>query len=89
MKSKRLAVIAASLKCTDEVKVVLRGTPRSWTLRTRGNAVFWVCRRERRRKERRPHYPDQAQAEEREEKMQLNWDRGNTIFTSSAKKKAK
>ncbi len=36
----------------------------------------------------RSTFPAQAQAEEREERKRLNWDRGNTIFTSSAKRKA-
>ncbi len=31
MKNNLLATIAASLQCTDEVKVVSRGTARSWT----------------------------------------------------------
>ncbi len=34
------------------------------------------------------HSAAQAQAEEREERRRLDWDRGNTIFTSSAKRKA-
>ncbi len=29
----------------------------------------------------RSHSPAQAQAEEREERRRLDWDRGNTIFT--------
>ncbi len=36
----------------------------------------------------RSHFPAQSQAEEREERRRLDWDRGNTIFTSSAKRKA-
>ncbi len=36
----------------------------------------------------RSHSIVQAQAEEREESRRLDWDRGNTIFTSSAKRKA-
>ncbi len=32
----------------------------------------------------RPHFPAQAQAEESENGRWLDWDRGNTIFTSSA-----
>ncbi len=32
----------------------------------------------------RSHFPAPAQTEEREERMRFNWDRGNTIFTSSA-----
>ncbi len=36
----------------------------------------------------RSHSPAQAQAEESEERRRLDWDRGNTIFTSSAKRKA-
>ncbi len=35
----------------------------------------------------RSHFPAQAQAEESEERRRLDWDRGNTIFTSSAKDK--
>ncbi len=31
MNSNRIAVFAASMQCTDEVKVVSRGTPRSQT----------------------------------------------------------
>ncbi len=40
MTSNRLAVIAASLQCTDEVKVVSRGTPRSRTSVTWG--IWWL-----------------------------------------------
>ncbi len=36
----------------------------------------------------RSHFPAQLQAEESEERRLLDWDRGNTIFTSSAKSKA-
>ncbi len=36
----------------------------------------------------RSHFPAQAQAEERKERRRLDWDRGNTIFKSSAKRKA-
>ncbi len=35
----------------------------------------------------RSHFPAQAQAEESEERKRLDWERGNTIFTSSAKDK--
>ncbi len=37
---------------------------------------------------RNSHFPTQAHAEESEEGRWLDWDRGNTIFTSSAKWKA-
>ncbi len=36
----------------------------------------------------RSHFPAQPQAEERKERRRLDWDRGNTIFTSPAKRKA-
>ncbi len=37
----------------------------------------------------RSNFSSQAQAEESEDRRRLVWDRGNTIFTSSAKRKAK
>ncbi len=36
----------------------------------------------------RSHFSAQAQAEESEDRRRLDWDRGYTIFTSSAKRKA-
>ncbi len=41
MKSNRLAVFASSLQCTDEVKGVLKGTPRSRTSVTWG--IWWLA----------------------------------------------
>ncbi len=37
----------------------------------------------------RSHFSAQAQAEEREDRRQVDWDRGYTIFTSSAKKESR
>ncbi len=86
MKSTRLAVFAASLQRTDELKNLARG-------------IWWfgACRRERRRKAvkhehllgliGRSHFPAQAQAEESQGRRRLDFDRGNTIFTSSVKRK--
>ncbi len=36
----------------------------------------------------RSHFPVQAQVEEREDRRRLDWDRGNTIFTSFTKREA-
>ncbi len=36
----------------------------------------------------RSHFPAYAQAEEREERRLLDWDCGNTMFTSFAKKES-
>ncbi len=36
----------------------------------------------------RSHFPTQTQEKESEERRWHDWDRGNTIFTSSAKRKA-
>ncbi len=36
----------------------------------------------------RSHFPAQALAEESEDRRRLDWDRGYTIFTSSAKRNA-
>ncbi len=36
----------------------------------------------------RSHLSAQAQADESEDRRRLDWDRGHTIFTSSAKRKA-
>ncbi len=62
MKSNRLAVLAASLQCPDEVKVVARGTPRSRTSVTSGiqHLLKLIDR---------THSPAQARAEEREERL--------------------
>ncbi len=97
MKSNRLAVFAASLFWADAVKVVSRGTPSYRTPVTWG--PWWSVSAAEKDGERggrfpavgligRSHVPAQAQAEESEERRRLNWDRGNTIFTSSAKRKA-
>ncbi len=40
-KSNRLAIFLASLQCTDEVKGMSRGTPRSWTSVTWG--IWWLA----------------------------------------------
>ncbi len=103
MKINQLAVFAAPLQCTDEVKVVSRGTPRSRTSVTWG--IWWLAsaaekdgeRGERFRTVRHEHFwgligrshsPAQSQAEEREGRRRHYWDHGNTIFTSSAERKA-
>ncbi len=103
MKSNRLAVFAASRQCTDEVKVVSGGTPRSRTSVNWG--IWWLASAAGKggeiggrfptvRREHllgsigRSHFPAQAQTEERKERRRLDWNYGNTIFTSSAKRKA-
>ncbi len=103
IKSNRLAVFAASLQWTDAVKVVSRGTPRSrtsvtWEIFWSVSAVEKDGERGGRfPKVRHEHllgligrsiFPAQAQVEEREERKRLDLDRGNTIFTSSAKREA-
>ncbi len=97
MKSNRLAALH------DEVKVVSRGTPRSrtsvaWGIWWLASAVEKGGERGVRfptvRHEHllgligRSHSPTKAQAEESEYRRRLDWDRGYTIFTSSAKRKA-
>ncbi len=98
MNSKRLAVFAASLQWADAVKVVSRGTPRSRTSVTSGiRWSVSAAEKDGESGGRFPtvrhghflgliggsHFPAQAQAEESEERRRLDWDRGNTIFTSS------
>ncbi len=90
------------LQCIDEVKAVSRGTPRSrttvaWGIWWLASAAEKGGERRGRfatvRHEHflgfvgRSHSPAQAQAEESEERRRLDWDRENTIFTSSAKRK--
>ncbi len=101
--SKRLAVFAASLQWADAVKAVSRGTPRSRTSVTWGiRWSVSVAEKDGESGGRFPtvrhahllgligrsHFPAQAQTEESEERRWLDWDRGNTILSSSAKKKA-
>ncbi len=102
MNSKRLAVFAASMQGTDELKVVSRGTPRSRT------SVTWRIRWSVSVAEKdgesggrlptvwhahllgligRSYFSAQAQAEESEDRRRLGWDRGYIIFTSPAKRK--
>ncbi len=50
MKSNRLAVFAASLQYTDEVKVESRDNPQASDVGDLGNSVVGVCRGEIRRK---------------------------------------
>ncbi len=85
------------------MKVVSRGTPRSRTSVTWG-IRWSVCAAEKDGESGgrfptvrhahllgligRSHFPAQAQTEESEERRWLDWDRGNTIFSSSAKRKA-
>ncbi len=83
MSSKHLAVFAASMQWADAVKVVSRGNPKVSDV---GNLV-----KDRKKAGRFPtvrhehllgligrsHFPTRAQAEEREERRWLDWDRGN------------
>ncbi len=102
-KSKRLALFAASMKWADAVKAVSRGTLRSrtsvtWGIRWSVSAVekeeesggrFPTVRHEYLLGLiGRSHFTTQAQAEESEDRRRLDWDRRNTTFTSSAKRKA-
>ncbi len=103
MNSKRLAVFAASMQWADAMKVVSRRTPRSrtsvtWGIRWSVSAAendgesggrFPTVRHAHLLGliGRSPLYA-QAQAEESEDRRRLDWDRGYTIFTSSAKSKA-
>ncbi len=104
MNSKRQAVFAASVQWADAVKVMSRGTPRSRTSVTWGirwsvfaaendgesggrfptvrHAHLWGVIG-------RSHSSAQAQAEESEDRRRLDWDRGYTIFTPSAKKESR
>ncbi len=103
MESNHLAVFAASLQFTDEVKVVSRGAPRSRTSVTWG--IWWSASASEKDGERGgrfptvkheqllgligwSHSPGQAQAEERGGRKRLDWDHRNTIFMLSAKRKA-
>ncbi len=103
MERNRLAVFAASLQWAGVVKVVSRGTPRSWTSATCG--IRWSVSAAEKGEERggrfqalrhahllgligRSHLSAQAQAEESEDRRWLDWDRGYTISTTSAKRKA-
>ncbi len=99
MKSNRAAVFAASLRCTDEVNVVSRGTDvgdlgNGWSVSAaekdgEREGRFPPVRHEHLlRLIGRSHSSPQAQTEEREEKRPLDWDCGSIIFTSSAKRKA-
>ncbi len=104
MNSKRLAVFAASLQWADAVKVMSRETPRSRTSETWG-IRWSVSAAENdgeiggRFPTVRPahllgligrsHFSAQAQAEESEDRRRLDWDRGYTIFSSSAKKESR
>ncbi len=103
MNSKRLAVFAASLLWADAVKVMSRGTPRSrtsvtwgirWSVSAAENDGESGGRFPTMRHAHllgligRSHFSAQAQAEESEDRRRLDWDRGNTIFTSPAKRKA-
>ncbi len=102
MNSKRLAVFTASMQWADAVKVVSRGTPRSrtpvaWGMRWSVSAAENVGESKGRFPTvrhahllgliGRSHFSAQAQAEESEDRRWLDWDRGYTIFTSSAKRK--
>ncbi len=103
MNSKRLAVFAASMQWADAMKVVSRGAPRSRTSVTWG-ILWSVSAAENDGESGgrfptvrhthllgligRSHCPTQAQKEEREGRRRFDWDRGTTIFTSSAKRKA-
>ncbi len=51
MSDNRLAVLAASLQCTDEVKVVSRGTPKVSDVGNWGDLMIGVCHRKKRRHE--------------------------------------
>ncbi len=91
------------MQWADAGKVVSRRTPRSRTSVTLG-IRWSVPAAEKDRECRgrfptvrhahllgligRSHFPAQAQSEESEDRTWLGWDRWNTIFTSSAKKKA-
>ncbi len=103
MNNTRLAVFAASLQCTDKMKVMPRGTPKSRSSMTWG--IWWLASSAEKDGGRGGKFPTvrhghlleligwshshaQAQAEEREERRWLDWDCGNTIITSSAKRKA-
>ncbi len=103
MNSKRLAVFAPSMQWTDAVKAVSRGNPRSRTSVTWGiRWLVSVAEKDGESGGRFPtvrharllgligrsHFPAQAQADESEDRRRLDWDRWNTIFTSSAKRKA-
>ncbi len=103
MNSKRLAVFAASMQWADAVKVVSRGTPRSrasvtwgirWTVSAaendgeRGGRFPTVRHKHLMGLICRSHFHAQAQAEERGERRRLDWNRGSTVLTSSAKRKA-
>ncbi len=104
MNSKCPYVFAASLQWADAVKVVLRGGPRSrtsvtWAIRWSVSAAEKDGESGGRcptvRHEHllgligRSHFPAQTQAEESEDRRRLDWDRGNTIFTLSAKKESR
>ncbi len=84
--SNHLAVFAASLRCIDEVKVVSRRTPRTRTSVTWG--IWRLASAAEKDRERGGRFL-QVQAEESEERRRLDWDRGNTIITSSAKKESR
>ncbi len=104
MKNNRIVVFAASLQCTDKVKVVSRGTPRSRASVTWG--IWCLASAVENDGERlgmlptvrhehllgsigRPHSSAQAQAEERGGgRRRLDWGCGNTISTSYARRKA-
>ncbi len=103
MNSKRLIVFADSMQWVDAVKVVSRGAPRSrtsvtWGIRwsvsvaendgERGGRFLTVRHSHLLGLIGRSHFSVQAQAEESEDRRRLDWDRGYTIFTSSAKRKA-
>ncbi len=102
MNGKRLGVFVASMQWADAVKVVSKGTPRSrtsvtWGIRWSVSAAendgesggrFPTVRHAHLfRLIGRSHFSAQAQAEESEDRRRLDWDRGYTIFTSSAKGK--
>ncbi len=87
----------------DAVKVVSRGTPKSrtsviwgiqWLVSTvekdgeSGGGFPTVKHDHLLGLVGRCHFPAQVHAEESEERKLLDWDRGNTIFTSSTKSKA-
>ncbi len=101
MNRKCLAVFAASMQWADAMKVVPRGTPRTsvtWGIRwsvsaaendgESGGRFPTVRHANLLGLIGRSHFSAQAEAEEIEDRRRLDWDRGYTIFTSSAKRKA-
>ncbi len=96
MNSNRLPVFAASLQWVDEVKVLSRGTPKGirWLASAeekdgeRGGRFPTMRHAHLLGLIGRSHFPAQAQKEESEDRRRLDWDRGNTIFSSSAKRKS-